>query len=73
MLRDVWQNGVIIISMSAVYRNLAYAEIVPEPGYAMEIQPPGPWPKDGAVSFEKRFVYMLLFWWTLYLAEVINR
>ena len=38
--------------MSAVYRNLACAEIVSEPGYAMEIQPPVPWPKDGAVSFE---------------------
>ena len=38
--------------MSAVHRNLACAEIVPEPGYAMEIQPPVPWPKDGAISFE---------------------
>ena len=52
LLHDVLQNGVIIISVSAVYRNLAYAVIVPEPGYAMEIQSPVPWPKDGAVSFE---------------------
>lgn len=38
--------------MSAVDRNLACSEIEREPGYAIEIQPPIPWPKDGGISFE---------------------
>ena len=38
--------------MSAVDRNLACSAIEPEPGYAIEIQPPVPWPKDGEISFE---------------------
>lgn len=38
--------------MSAVDRNLACSAIDPEPGYAIEIQPPVPWPKDGEISFE---------------------
>lgn len=38
--------------MSAVDRSLACSEIEPEPGYAIETQPPVPWPKDGGINFE---------------------